>query len=711
MPKVTYAGSQTIEFETSDELIAVRTRGSRILSERTTDPAQMALMDDFELEVAFPEAGVEVFRRKKGKSKSAVRELKNELRRFPETRFAGSVLTQKGSNEPVVYTENLFIKFDDSCTTEHCAEILSEVGLIVKRPVEYARNAWFAEAPEGTGQQVFEIAQMLLEREDVECAHPELVRRRALRAINPNQWHLHQTIINGQTINAHSSADAAHRLTRGEGVTIAVIDDGCDIDHEEFSGSGKITAPRDVSYDVTHPQHADPRPGARDHHGTACSGVACGDGRFEASGVAPAARLMPIRLVEGLGSQAEADAFQWAADNGADVISCSWGPRDGRWWDPGDPLHNTFVALPDNTRLAIEYAVNNGRGGRGCVICWAAGNGNESVSNDGYASHPQVLAVAACNDRGRRSVYSDFGPEIFCAFPSSDQAWPAQGHPAPLTPGIWTTDRSGRPGYNSGSVLQGDPAGNYTNDFGGTSSSAPGVAGVAALVLSRNPELRWDEVRRVLQHSCDRIDTSGGNYNADGHSDWYGFGRLNAERAVRNALAGEPVEAVIVSGRFNAAVADFRRTIVSLHVAEQRTVERIRVDIDIQHTYIGDLVVRLVPPAASGAEPVILHDRQGGSTNQLRRRYDESSVADLSTFNGMTPAGDWKLEVEDRAHRDQGHIRFFGLELHPSGSTETRMTPLTADSEESEGDRSAGTNSRRSRRGRTRRGRRTADRS
>ena len=128
-----------------------------------------------------------------------------------------------------------------------------------------------------------------------------------------------------------------------------------------------------------------------------------------ASGVAPRAKLMPIRLASGLGSQQEANAFRWAADNGADVISCSWGPADGRWFDPNDPRHQSVFRLPASTRLAIDYATTNGRGGKGCVILFAAGNGNESVDNDGYASYEGVIAVAACNDRGKRSVYSDFG--------------------------------------------------------------------------------------------------------------------------------------------------------------------------------------------------------------------------------------------------------------------------------------------------------------
>ena len=92
-------------------------------------------------------------------------------------------------------------------------------------------------------------------------------------------------------------------------------------------------------------------------------GVAAADGRFGASGVAPAARLMPIRMVSDLGSMQEADAFHWAAEHGADVISCSWGPRDGRWFDPQDPRHNAKVPLPDSTRLAIGFAL-------GALLLW-----------------------------------------------------------------------------------------------------------------------------------------------------------------------------------------------------------------------------------------------------------------------------------------------------------------------------------------------------
>jgi len=181
-----------------------------------------------------------------------------------------------------------------------------------------------------------------------------------------------------------------------------------DVTHEEFSTPGKIVAPRDTVINVDDGNPKRPE----ENHGTPCAGVACASGRFKASGVAPEARLMPIRC-GGLGSLAEAKAFQWATDNGADVISCSWGPADGPWWDSQDPLHFIPFDLPDSTRLAIDYAVKQGRDGKGCVIVWAAGNGNEIVDIDGYASHHQVIAVAASNDRGKRSYYSDYGNSVW----------------------------------------------------------------------------------------------------------------------------------------------------------------------------------------------------------------------------------------------------------------------------------------------------------
>ena len=511
-----------LEFEDNEDLVVVRSvrRGARHDVSPLSSPSRTA-QDRLTPLFGFPEAGVGVYASPEGDAPNIAVVLNED----PEVEFAGRGLRDQ-YGAPVVYTENVFVKFRDDLTAAQCEALLTEAGLTVKRASGSAPNAYFAGAPTGIGREVFPLAEGLLDREEVDLCHPELVRQVSRRQIFPQQWHLGPAVIQGVDVVEHANVVDAWADSRGEGVVVCIIDDGLDVAHAEFGSAGKLVAPRSVS----RPRGDDPRPGDGDNHGTACAGVACADGVDKASGVAPAARLMPVRLVSGLGSQDEADAFVWAADHGADVISCSWGPADGRWWDPTDPTHHQVVPLPDNTRLAIEYAIAHGRGGKGCVITWAAGNGAESVDNDGYASYSKVIAVAACNDLGRQSRYSDHGAAVWCSFPSSN------GSPS-RTPGIWTTDRHGREGYNAGDESLGDAAGDYTNSFGGTSSAAPGVAGVVALILAANPDLRWDEVRDLLRASADRIDDNATEYDENGHSNRYGYGRVNAAAAVRLAAS------------------------------------------------------------------------------------------------------------------------------------------------------------------------------
>ena len=284
------------------------------------------------------------------------------------------MLTDSRSGVPIFYTENFFVKFHDDISSRACVKCIKSHGL-ERRPLEYARNAYFLKAPKGTGQKTFAIAARILAEKEVELCHPELLRRRRTRKAFDQQWHLKRTRIGRHVVNQHAHVEAAWRLSDGRGTIIAVIDDGVDLKHKEFSSPGKIVAPRDVFN-----RSKDVQPRMRDRHGNACAGVACADGNFGASGVAPRARLMPIRAKVPLGSQAEADAFVWAADKGADVISCSWGPPDGNFLKKSDALHWHAVALPDSTKTAIDYATKSGRKGRGCVVFFAAGNGNESGS-------------------------------------------------------------------------------------------------------------------------------------------------------------------------------------------------------------------------------------------------------------------------------------------------------------------------------------------
>ena len=664
------------ELKESKDLIAVRTRSQRTV--RGVGPVAVPAsseVSDGKLIAAFPDAGVEVYRVPVEERSLETR--KHSLRAAPDVRFAGSVLVHPETSEPVLYTENIYVRFKEDLDPEECEAILRGAGLSIKERLDFATNAYLAEAPEGTGQKVFDIALALLKRNDVIHCHPELIQRRAHKQIFPQQWHLKATTVGATAINAHANVEAAHAITRGAGVTVCVIDDGCDIDHPEFGAPGKIVAPRDATMANDNPRPKDTIPSRDmgDNHGTACSGVACAGGLDGASGVAPEARLMPIRLASGLGSVREAQAFRWAADNGADVISCSWGPADGRWWDVNDPRHTTMFQLPASTRDAIDYAVANGRGGKGCVILFAAGNGNESTDFDGYASYDKVTAVAACNDRGKRSVYSDFGAAVWCAFPSNDFGHPPFNHPDALTPGIWTTDRLGQFGYNPGDVQFGDAAGKYANDFGGTSSACPGAAGVVALILAANGNLHWNEAKDILRRCADKIDPQGGTYDSKGHSKLYGYGRLNAETAVR--LAKESVgKLVVVNKVLNEPIPDLGSVEGTLEITETALVEKAAIQIRLDHTYIGDLVISVLPPA--GLPKVVLHNRAGGSRNNLDKVFDPSNTPALKAYSGKKCAGKWTIRVDDKAAQDAGMLIQIGLQLSLPSTQPVRIAPKPA---------------------------------
>lgn len=272
MVTVSYGGKNGRQHELaiSDEYVVVRTysrsavTGERPFELAPVSPEARSILNQFQLDTRFRAAGVEILRAKVPSEGSVLRDsARGILNAESEIQFAGRVLVEPQSRQPIVYTENLFVKFDNEEEASVCQEILKRYNLTIMRQVEYARNAYFVKAPENTGLATFDIAQSLLNEESVELCHPELVRQVRQRQAFPQQWHLKQTTINNQVIDAHANVEAAWQLSNGTGTIVAIIDDGVDIDHEEFRSAGKIVAPRDVTR-----QTNDPRPGNSDNHGT-----------------------------------------------------------------------------------------------------------------------------------------------------------------------------------------------------------------------------------------------------------------------------------------------------------------------------------------------------------------------------------------------------------------------------------------------------------
>ena len=313
------------------------------------------------------------------------------------------------------------------------------------------------------------------------------------------QWHLKNTGQVGDfgyagTPGADIGAEIAWATTRGAGSRIAIIDTGFDVRHPDLAAaveghSGFFR--QDANGCPVFVQGLSDYPVPADSHGTFCAGLAAGR-----AGVANEAGLIALACFrDHLGTQETlARAIAYAAAGEADVISCSLGAnrRDGVW--PMMPV----------LRDAIDFAVNKGRGGRGTPVFWAVNDHPVPIAADEVLSYPSVIAVGKSN-RLDQVDPSAFGPELDFLATGSDL------HSA----------------FKDGAF------GNST----GTSFAAPVAAGVAALVLSVCPELTWREVRKILRDTCDKIGGPDVVYDANGHNQYYGFGRVSAARAVREALA------------------------------------------------------------------------------------------------------------------------------------------------------------------------------
>lgn len=431
----------------------------------------------------------------------------------------------------VIYRE-IAVRFKAKIPQATRRQILATYGFSVRRRNPFARDQWVVYHPDRKygGEQLLEIANTWTGLDEVVFATPNFVSQywRQAATIPPAQWHLRNRGTGGAKKGEDVNALGAWKLTRGKrSVVVAVLDDGVDVDHPNLKSriwkNPDPHAPdrigRDFFVPDDDPGHFDPRPKlfrfpfdqmtGNDIHGTPCAGVIAAPGRDGgAVGIAPGCRVLPVKIFhadELASDERVANAIRYAARHAA-ILSCSWSG-----------------GFSNDLQQALEDVAGSGRDGLGTVAFFAAGN--EYGDPVGYpARDVNAIAVGASTDEGKLADYSNVGKEIALVAPSSGGVR-----------GIYTTDVSyANRGFNVGKAQAGGVDGLHTNDFGGTSSATPLAAGVGALVLSARPDLTAAQVREVIEKNCDRIGTG---YDANGHSDRFGFGRINAGRAVEAARA------------------------------------------------------------------------------------------------------------------------------------------------------------------------------
>ena len=278
---------------------------------------------------------------------------------------------------------------------------------------------------------------------------------------------------NDWNLNAIDAPESWAQGITGAGVTVAVVDSGVDWDHfdlaeniwvntDEIAGDGIDNDGNGYVDDVRGWDfvYNDANPDDVNGHGTHVAGtIAAEMNASGATGVAFDAMIMPVRVLGNSGSgstRAVAEGIRYAVDNGADVINLSLGG-----------------GYSSSILSAIQYADRNG-----VFVVAAAGNDGASV-----ASYPalhsgslsNVISVGAHNSTGRIAGFSN--------------------------------DDGGRavqvdaPGVGIYSTLPNNRFGNYS----GTSMAAPHVAGLAALIVSANPEISNSELRTSILNGADRV--------------------------------------------------------------------------------------------------------------------------------------------------------------------------------------------------------------
>lgn len=287
--------------------------------------------------------------------------------------------------------------------------------------------------------------------------------------------------------------EEAWRTTRGEGITVAVLDTGVDASHPDLTGN--VLEGKDL---VGFGAQQGDRPWAR--HGTAMASVIAGHGHGEGrtdgvAGIAPEAKIMPIRVILEDGDPARKKARQtrgsalakgirWAADHDADVINLSLGD-DSKSAHP-EPAEDA----------AVQYALK-----KGAVVVASAGNGGEKGDHISYpAAYPGVIATTAVDRFGERA-------------PFSTRRWYA----TVSAPGV--------------DILIADPDRKYYEGWG-TSAAAAFVSGAVALVRAAHPDLDPAQVKQLLEDTA--RDAPGG-----GRDDARGRGLVDPAAAIE---AGKKIE-------------------------------------------------------------------------------------------------------------------------------------------------------------------------
>ena len=464
------------------------------------------------------------------------------------------------------------------------------------------------------------------------------------------QWHLSNSV--GEDINVEPVWAGG---IRGEGISVAVVDDGMDWNHEDLVDNVDTSRNHDFygRNDIHHPYK---------HHGTNVAGVvAASNNGIGIRGVAPQATIYGYNLI------ATGRTTSFDEGEAMDLNSGSTEVSNNSWGPPGGPGLDTAYR---NWHRAVESGIIAGSGGNGTFYVFAGGNAHLEGDNSNlseYSNHYGVTAVCAVNDDYKRSTYSEMGANLWVCAPSGDDD--------PEHRGIVTLENSDR----------------YLNDFGGTSAATPIVSGIAALMRQANTNLTWRDLKLILAASARKNDpTNSGwkdgarKYGSSSATDLYnfnheyGFGVVDAKAAVDMATSWSsslpPLQSSAVSsGSLNIHVPDPLTGGPLSPIAHNLILdseidftEFVEVNVTFEHSSFRDLELELTSPSGATSTltvPFYTFTDDDDPTNDyipLRGPFRFGSARHL----GENPNGVWNLQVTDHFPMAGGTLSSWSIKVY-----------------------------------------------